>query len=206
MLDGLPEPGDVIAAKYLVERVLGRGGMGTVFGVIHRETGKRLALKCLLPSYVNNPSVVERFIREAKAVGRIQHRHVIDIFDQGRDGGVLYMVLPLLEGKPLSELLHDEHLTLEEALVILVRAMEGVASANALGVLHRDLKPSNIFVCLGVWTIRACWTLAFRSWMAKRSKRSRAVGSRSVHLTICRSSNSPDSATSMRAWTCTRWE
>jgi eukaryotic-like serine/threonine-protein kinase len=150
MRDGKPEPGDLIAGKYRIEGLLGAGGMGTVYAVSHRDTGKRLALKCLLPSYVDNPSLVERFLREAKAVGRIQHRHVIDVFDQGRDGGVLYIVLPLLEGKPLGELLRDETITLDEALVILVRAMEGVAAANALGVLHRDLKPSNIFVCEGV--------------------------------------------------------
>ena len=150
MQEGPLEPGVLVASKYVVERVLGRGGMGTVYAVTHHQTGKRLALKCLLPSFVENQSVVERFIREAKAVGRIQHRHVIDVFDQGRDGDVLYIVLPLLEGKPLSELLHDENLTLEEALVILVRAMEGVAAAHAIGVLHRDLKPANIFVCVGV--------------------------------------------------------
>ncbi|MDB4975801.1 MAG: serine/threonine protein kinase [Myxococcaceae bacterium] len=150
MQDGQPEPGDLIADKYVVERVLGRGGMGTVYSVVHQQTGKRLALKCLLPAYVHNPSVVERFIREAKAVGRVQHRHVIDVFDQGRDRDVLYIVLPLLDGKPLAELFHDEKLTLEEALVVLVRAMEGVAAVHACGVLHRDLKPGNIFVCTGV--------------------------------------------------------
>jgi eukaryotic-like serine/threonine-protein kinase len=150
MQDGQPESGDVIAGKYVVDLVLGRGGMGTVYGVTHRLTGKRLALKCLLPTYLNNPSVVERFLREARTAGRIQHRHVIDVFDAGREGDVLYIVMPLLEGRPLAELLHDERLTLEELLVILVRAMEGVSAAHDEGILHRDLKPGNIFVCLGV--------------------------------------------------------
>jgi len=150
MQDGLPEAGDVIADKYVVEHVLGRGGMGTVYSVTHRLTGKRLALKCLLPLYVNNPNIVERFLREARAAGRIQHRHVIDVFDVGRDADVLYIVMSLLQGMPLAELLHDEHLTLDEALVILVRAMEGVAAAHDHGIVHRDLKPGNIFVCLGV--------------------------------------------------------
>ncbi|HEX5657369.1 MAG TPA: serine/threonine-protein kinase [Polyangiales bacterium] len=150
MSEAHPEPGDLIAGKYIVEHVLGRGGMGAVYAAVHKETGKRLALKCLLPTHVSNPQFVERFLREAKAVGRVQHRHVIDVFDQGRDGDTLFIVLPLLEGKTLDELLHDEDLTLQEALVILVRAMEGVAAANEQGVLHRDLKPSNIFVCTGV--------------------------------------------------------
>ncbi|MDB4989920.1 MAG: serine/threonine protein kinase, partial [Myxococcaceae bacterium] len=74
---------------------------------------------------------------------------VVDVFDVGRDGDILYIVMELLEGKPLSELLHDSSLTLEEALIVLLRAMEGVAAAHEHGVVHRDLKPDNIFVCVG---------------------------------------------------------
>ena len=145
----LPQPGDVVAGKYNVERFLGRGGMGAVYEVSHRLTGKRLALKCLLPEHLENADVVERFMREAQAAGRIQHRHVVDVFDVGKDGQLLYIVMEYLEGKPFSELLHDEALTLEETLGILVRAMEGVAAAHKLGTVHRDLKPDNIFVCTG---------------------------------------------------------
>jgi serine/threonine-protein kinase len=145
----LPQPSDVIAGKYQVERVLGQGGMGIVYVVKHAITGKRLALKCLLPELLTNPDLVERFVREAQAAGRIQSRHVVDVFDVGRDGDVLFIVMELLQGKPLSELLYDERLTLEEALTILVRSMEGVAAAHAHGIVHRDLKPDNIFVCYG---------------------------------------------------------
>jgi serine/threonine protein kinase len=147
-LDGLA-PGTVVAAKYVVERTLGRGGMGAVYVVSHRTTGKRLAMKCLLAEYVSSAELVSRFLREAQVMGRLQHRHVVDVFDVGRDGNVLYIVMELLDGKPLGELLHDSSLTLEEALVILLRAMEGVAAAHAQGVVHRDLKPDNIFICLG---------------------------------------------------------
>lgn len=146
---GLPQPGDVVAGKYIVERFLGRGGMGAVYVVNHRLTGKRLALKCLLPEHLEHADIVERFMREAQAAGRIQHRHVVDVFDVGHDDSLLYIVMEHLEGKPFSELLHDEALTLEETLGILVRAMEGVAAAHALGTVHRDLKPDNIFVCVG---------------------------------------------------------
>jgi hypothetical protein len=149
MQHGLPAPNDVIADKYTVLQALGRGGMGAVYIVAHRLTGKRLALKCLLPEYVDNADLVERFMREAQAMGRIEHRHVVDVFDVGRDKDVLYIVMELLDGKPLSDLLHDEQLTLEETLAILVRAMEGVAAAHVHGIIHRDLKPDNIFVCWG---------------------------------------------------------
>jgi len=145
----LPEPGDVVADKYVIERLLGRGGMGVVYVVTHRTTGKHLALKCLLPEYVEQPELVERFLREAQAAGRIEHRHIVDVFDAGRDGSVLYIVMALLEGKSLTTLLQDDTLTLEETLGILVRAMDGVAAAHAHGIVHRDLKPDNIFVCVG---------------------------------------------------------
>jgi tRNA A-37 threonylcarbamoyl transferase component Bud32 len=149
MQHGLPAPNDLIADKYTVLQALGRGGMGAVYIVAHRVTGKRLALKCLLPEFLDNADLVERFVREAQAMGRIEHRHVVDVFDVGRDRDVLYIVMELLDGKPLSDLLHDEQLTLEETLAILVRAMEGVAAAHIHGIIHRDLKPDNIFVCWG---------------------------------------------------------
>ena len=149
MQHGLPAPNDVIADKYTVLQPLGRGGMGAVYIVAHRLTGKRLALKCLLPEYLDNADLVERFLREAQAMGRIEHRHVVDVFDVGRDRDLLFIVMELLDGKPLSALLHDEQLTLEETLAILVRAMEGVAAAHVHGIVHRDLKPDNIFICWG---------------------------------------------------------
>ncbi len=149
MTEPLPEPSHVIADKYVVERSLGQGGMGAVYLVSHKVTGKKLALKCLLPQYLEYPELVERFLREAQAAGRIQHRHVVDVFDVGRDGSVLYIVMPYLEGQPLSELLREKSVSLDEILALVLRAMEGVAAAHAQGIVHRDLKPDNIFVCRG---------------------------------------------------------
>jgi eukaryotic-like serine/threonine-protein kinase len=150
MRDGLPENGDVIASKFRIEHLLGRGGMGSVYAVTHLVTGKTLALKCLLPQLSGDASAVERFMREAQAVGRIQHRHVIDIFDVMEDGGLCFIVMPYLEGHTLTELLHGGTMTLDQALLTLVRVMEGVAAAHAAGIVHRDLKPCNILVCRGM--------------------------------------------------------
>jgi serine/threonine-protein kinase len=146
----MPQSGAVIADKYVVESLIGRGGMGAVYVVVHRVTQKRLALKVLLPQYLDQPEIVERFLREAQAVGRIQHRNVVDVFDVGKDGDVFYIVMALLNGKPLSTLLREEPMPLSRLLTISLRAMEGVAAAHAEGVIHRDLKPDNIFVCKGV--------------------------------------------------------
>lgn len=150
MRDGLPEHGDIIANKFRVERLLGRGGMGSVYAVTHLVTGKLLALKCLLPQLSHDAAAVARFMREAQAVGKIQHRHVVDIFDVMEDDGLCFIVMPYLDGPTLTELLRDGHMTLEQALIILIRAMEGVAAAHAAGVVHRDLKPCNIVVCRGM--------------------------------------------------------
>lgn len=150
MRDGLPEIGEVIANKFLVERELGRGGMGCVYAVTHLGTGKTMAIKCLLPQFANNPDAVERFLREARAVGRIQHRHVIDIFDVMRDDTLCLIVMPFLDGLTLTELCQEGRLTRDQALTVLIRAMEGVAAAHAAGIVHRDLKPCNIMVCRGL--------------------------------------------------------
>jgi serine/threonine-protein kinase len=146
---GLMQPGSVVADKYVISRLIGRGGMGAVYVVEHRVTGKKLALKCLLPEHLEHPEFVERFLREAQAAGRIEHRNVVDVFDVGRDGELIYIVMELLDGKPLAELLRAGQLSLEETLQIMLRAMEGVAAAHAVGIVHRDLKPDNILVCVG---------------------------------------------------------
>jgi serine/threonine protein kinase len=150
MTSPMPQSGAVIADKYVVESMIGRGGMGAVYVVVHRVTQKRLALKVLLPQYLDQPEIVERFLREAQAVGRIQHRNVVDVFDVGKDGDIFYIVMALLNGKPLSTLLREEPMPLSRLLTISLRAMEGVAAAHAEGVIHRDLKPDNIYVCKGV--------------------------------------------------------
>jgi serine/threonine protein kinase len=149
MAHALPQAGEIIADKYLVTGLIGRGGMGAVYLVEHRITGKRLAVKCLLPEHTEHPELCERFLREAQAAGRIQNRYVVDVFDVGREGDLLYIVMELLDGKQLGELLRDVTMPVEEVLVILVRAMEGVAAAHAEGIVHRDLKPENILVCTG---------------------------------------------------------
>jgi hypothetical protein len=149
MAQGPLQAAQVVAGKYAIERELGRGGMGAVYVVRHVGTGKQMALKCLLPELIGNAEFVARFLREAQVGGRVHHRNVIDVFDVGRDGDVLYLVMELLEGKPLTGVLQDESMTLEQALLIILRAMEGVAAVHAHGIIHRDLKPDNIFVTYG---------------------------------------------------------
>jgi hypothetical protein len=133
----LPQPGEIIAGKYLVTGLIGRGGMGAVYVVEHRVTRKRLAVKCLLPEHSEQPELVERFLREAQAAGRIQHRYVVDVFDVGQDDGLLYIVMELIDGKQLGDVLRDARLPAEDLL--LFSAHHSVVDFAALGSIARDL-------------------------------------------------------------------
>jgi eukaryotic-like serine/threonine-protein kinase len=144
----LPKPGDVIGDKYRVERLLGRGGMGAVFEACHMLSGKRVAVKWMLPA-AHHATLAERFMHEARATALIDHPNVVDIYDVGRQGDSVYLVMELLHGESLAARLERAPLPSEEAVPLLMPALRGVAAAHAQGVIHRDLKPENIFLCTG---------------------------------------------------------
>ncbi|HKP55338.1 MAG TPA: serine/threonine-protein kinase, partial [Polyangiales bacterium] len=144
----VPPVGERIAGKYRIERELGRGGMGIVFEASHVVTGKRFAVKWLLPALAQSSNALERFIREARVAGRVTHPNLVEIYDIGEAYGSSYMVMELLEGESLSDrLLRVGRLSVEEACAILLPCMRGLARAHTAGVIHRDLKPANIFLC-----------------------------------------------------------
>jgi serine/threonine protein kinase len=148
--DLLPKKGYVVAGKYQIEGTLGTGGMGAVFEVSHRITGKRFAVKWLLPALTAESDAVMRFIREAQVAGRVDHPNVVEVYDVGQEGDSFYMVMELLQGEPLSDYLAREgKLTAAQACSILIPVMSGLSAAHAAGVIHRDLKPDNIYVCRG---------------------------------------------------------
>jgi serine/threonine-protein kinase len=144
----LPKGGDIVAGKYRIERLLGMGGMGAVFEATHRVTGKRFAVKWLLPNIGAREEAAKRFIREAQVAGRFEHPNVVEVYDVGQERSSFYMVMELLEGESLAErLTHAKKLTYEECFRILLPCMRGVARAHTAGIVHRDLKPANIFLC-----------------------------------------------------------
>jgi serine/threonine protein kinase len=145
-------PGDLLAGKYRVERVLGAGGMGVVVAALHTELDRRVALKFLLPSALANAVAVGRFAQEARAVVRLKSEHVARVIDVGRlESGAPYIVMEYLEGRDLGVLLEERgRLSVHEAVDYVLQACEAVAEAHALGIIHRDLKPRNLFVTAGV--------------------------------------------------------
>ena len=141
-------PGDVLAGKYRIERVIGAGGMGVVAAAEHIELHERVALKLMLPEALENPEAVERFLREARAAVKIKGEHVAKVTDVGRlEGGEPYIVMEYLDGDDLSTVLARRGtLPVEEAIEYVLQACEAIAEAHTLGIIHRDLKPSNLFL------------------------------------------------------------
>lgn len=141
------QPGDLLAGKYRIERVLGRGGMGVVVSAIHEQLGERVALKFLLPESATNAEAAARFLREARAAVKIRSEHVARVTDVGTlDSGSPYMVMEYLEGTDLAQYLESRGpLPIDEAVEYVLQASEALAEAHALGIIHRDLKPANLF-------------------------------------------------------------
>ena len=144
----LPRPGDLVARKFRIERLLGRGGMGAVFVAQHELLQKRVALKLMVSDIAMHPEALPRFLNEARAAARVRGEHVAHVIDVGTlRRGVPYMVLEYLEGADLSCLLEArEKFPVDEAVDVVMQALEGLAQAHAIGVVHRDFKPSNLFV------------------------------------------------------------
>jgi len=143
----LPAREEVVGAKYRIEKWLGQGGMGAVFHATQLVSEKPVALKWMLRQ--GNPQASARFLREARAAGRIRHPNVVDIYDVGRDGDIDYLVMELLRGESLRARLDRSALGMTEAVDLLLPAMHGIAAAHRAAVIHRDLKPDNVFLCEG---------------------------------------------------------
>jgi serine/threonine-protein kinase len=137
----------VVADRYRIDSQLGAGGMGAVFAASNLLTGKRVALKWMLPAAARSPEIAERLLREAKAAARVSHPNIVDIYDVGSDGEAPFLVMELLSGEPLSARLERGRLSVEELPPLLLPALRGLAAAHRAGVIHRDLKPDNIFLC-----------------------------------------------------------
>jgi serine/threonine protein kinase len=140
--------GDVIAGKYRVEQMLGRGGMGYVVSALHTQLDQRVAVKFMVPELCEHPEAVARFLREARAAVRIHGEHVARVLDVGTlDDGTPYMVMEFLSGRDLaSELEERQQLSVPVAVNYILQACEALAEAHAHGIVHRDLKPANLFL------------------------------------------------------------
>src|SRR5580700_7845309 len=140
--------GTIVANRLRIVRVIGVGGMGTVYEVEHELTKHHRALKVLQAKAAQQPSVVERFVREASAAGRIANAHIAETFDAGRlESGEPYLLMELIEGETLDARLRREGpIEVGELTDLVHQACEGVHAAHVSGIVHRDLKPENLIV------------------------------------------------------------
>jgi serine/threonine-protein kinase len=141
--------GEVIDGKYQITRLLGQGGMGAVYHAQHRGTGRRVAVKVITGNLANNPVLVARFEREARAAGVIETQHIVQVLDSGADAarGLPYLVMEFLVGEDLQQLIRRiGPLPPEVAVRIVAQACLGLQRAHEAGVVHRDIKPANLFL------------------------------------------------------------
>ena len=146
-----PLVGRTLDNKYLIEKLLGKGGMGSVYQSIHTGTKRTVAVKVIAPQYMRNRELLIRFQREAEASGRLRHPNVVNVTDFGvtviEGTPVAYLVMEYLDGETLFEYLQKHPLMPPSMAVdILEQISLGVAEAHSHGILHRDLKPQNIWL------------------------------------------------------------
>ena len=145
---GAALPFERLGPYRLLER-LGAGGMGIVYLALDERLGRRVALKLVRPELAGSDETAARFEREARAVAKLNHAHIVTVFEAGRVGDVRYLAMELVPGKSLDELLQEartiqRHLPFPDLLRWSRDIARALAAAHAAGVVHRDVKPSNV--------------------------------------------------------------
>jgi serine/threonine protein kinase len=145
-VDQALQPGTKIG-EYQIERELGRGGMGAVYAAHHPIIGKRVAIKVLDASFSRDGGLVQRFLDEARAVNKIGHPNIIDVFSFGQlPDGRQYFVMEFLEGETMAAWLGRGRPDIAEARRLLLQVCEALEAAHREGIIHRDLKPENLWI------------------------------------------------------------
>jgi serine/threonine protein kinase len=132
--------------RYEIVKELGRGTMGVVYQAHDPQIDRMVALKVLRPDRVVSQDFVLRFLREAKAIGRISHANIVTVYDVGQDHGTIYIAMEFLEGRPLNEVIKGRTLPVADVVEMCTQVASALGYAHSRGITHRDIKPSNIIL------------------------------------------------------------
>ena len=137
--------GRAIRGYALAERI-GMGGMGSVYRAVQPNVEREVAVKIILPAFANHPDFIRRFEAEAQLVARLEHPHIVPLYDYWREPGVAYLVMRLLRGGNIQNMLKQGALPMETTAHFLEQICSALNAAHRIGVVHRDLKPANVLL------------------------------------------------------------
>lgn len=139
--------GEVVDGRYRVRRMVARGGMATVYEALDVRLDRVVALKVMHPHLAADPDFVARFEREARAAARLNHPHVVAVYDQGASDGLVYLAMEFIPGRTLRDILRAQgRLAPEQAFAITESVLDALGDAHRAGFVHRDIKPENILI------------------------------------------------------------
>lgn len=144
----LHAPGTVVADRYRIDTMIGRGGMGTVYAAEQIALGRKVALKVISPNHAGSANARRRFEREARVTSTLRHDNAVEIYDFGEFDSTLFLAMEFLDGPTLRSLvdLDKPPLHLKHACRIAATIADVLAAASAIGLIHRDLKPENVIL------------------------------------------------------------
>jgi serine/threonine protein kinase len=132
--------------RYQIVKELGRGAMGIVYQAHDPEIGRSIAVKVLREDRMTTEAFVQRFLKEARAIGRLSHPNIVTVYDIGQDRGTVYIAMEFLEGEPLDKVIERKKFSFEDIVDLGLQMGEALHYAHQRGIVHRDVKPSNIII------------------------------------------------------------